>query len=80
MVLLFIITDMWNIITVLWAFFFRHPIIKKLSTLTTTNVKLAELVTKQLFANALLSAGLVDDPRTLLTNMNEILTLALEKH
>lgn len=58
----------------------RHPIIKKLSTLTTTNVKLAELVTKQLFANAMLSAGLVDDPRTLLASMNELLTLALEKH
>jgi TNF receptor-associated protein 1 len=34
----------------------------------------------QLFANAMLSAGLVDDPRTLLTSMNELLTLALEKH
>ncbi|PSN57501.1 Heat shock protein 75 kDa, partial [Blattella germanica] len=60
--------------------FFRHPIIKKLSTLTTSNEKLAELVTKQLFANAMLSAGLVEDPRTLLTSMNELLTLALEKH
>jgi TNF receptor-associated protein 1 len=58
----------------------RHPIIKKLNALTTTNVKLAELVTQQLFSNAMLSAGLVEDPRTLLTSMNELLTLALEKH
>jgi len=34
----------------------------------------------QLFSNAMLSAGLVEDPRTLLTSMNELLTLALEKH
>ncbi|XP_069680371.1 heat shock protein 75 kDa, mitochondrial [Periplaneta americana] len=58
----------------------RHPVIKKLSTLTTSNPKLAELVTQQLFSNAMLSAGLVEDPRTLLTSMNELLTLALEKH
>jgi len=32
------------------CFFYRHPIIKKLSALTTTNVKLAELVTKQVKA------------------------------
>jgi len=28
----------------------------------------------------MLSAGLIEDPRTLLTSMNELLTLALEKH
>ncbi|KAJ9599042.1 hypothetical protein L9F63_010499, partial [Diploptera punctata] len=58
----------------------RHPVIKKLSNLTTSNSKLAELITKQLFSNAMLSAGLLEDPRTLLTSMNELLTLALEKH
>lgn len=58
----------------------RHPIIKKLSALSTSNTKLAELITKQLFSNAMLSAGLLEDPRTLLTSMNELLTLALEKH
>jgi TNF receptor-associated protein 1 len=43
-------------------------------------MNLSHVLMLQLFANAMLSAGLVDDPRTLLTSMNELLTLALEKH
>ncbi|XP_054263099.1 heat shock protein 75 kDa, mitochondrial isoform X2 [Macrosteles quadrilineatus] len=58
----------------------RHPVIKKLSVLSTTNPELAELVTKQLFSNAMVGAGLILDPRTVLSNMNQLLTLALEKH
>ncbi|XP_059483061.1 heat shock protein 75 kDa, mitochondrial isoform X2 [Neocloeon triangulifer] len=58
----------------------KHPIIKKLNTLTDSNPKLAELVTQQLFSNAMVSAGLVEDPRTVVTNMNDLLNLALEKH
>merc|ERR1719402_1768124 len=57
-----------------------HPIVKKLSDLRKTNAPLAGLVAEQLFANAMVSAGLVDDPRTMLKSMNELLTLALEKH
>lgn len=34
----------------------------------------------QLFSNAMVAAGLVEDPRTVVTNMNDLLTLALEKH
>jgi len=34
----------------------------------------------QLFSNAMLSAGLLDNPRSLLTSMNKLLTLSLEKH
>ncbi|KAG8225753.1 hypothetical protein J437_LFUL005712 [Ladona fulva] len=58
----------------------RHPIIKKLSKLSSSNPKLAELVANQLFSNAMVMAGLVEDPRPLLTGMNELLLLALEKH
>ncbi|KAK7794536.1 hypothetical protein R5R35_009660 [Gryllus longicercus] len=58
----------------------RHPIIKKLNSLRTSNPKLAELVIKQIFANSMVAAGLMEDPRTLLTSMNELLTIALEKH
>ena len=57
-----------------------HPIIKKLSELRETNPKLAILVTEQLFANAMVSAGLVDDPRTMLKSMNDLLEQALDKH
>jgi len=34
----------------------------------------------QLFSNAMVGAGLVEDPRTLLSGMNDLLELALEKH
>lgn len=34
----------------------------------------------QLFANSMVGAGLVDDPRLLLTSMNDLLVKALEKH
>ncbi|KAK0183287.1 hypothetical protein PV327_001342 [Microctonus hyperodae] len=58
----------------------NHPIIKKLSGLTTSDPKLAELLTKQLFTGAMVGAGLVEDPRILLTSLNELLTLALDKY
>ncbi|CAH1282964.1 unnamed protein product [Diabrotica balteata] len=58
----------------------KHPIIKKMYTLMGTNPVLGELLAKQLFANSMVGAGLVEDPRTLLTSMNDLLVKALEKH
>ncbi|CAD7012726.1 unnamed protein product [Ceratitis capitata] len=58
----------------------KHEIIKKLNKLRTSDPELADLVTQQLFANAMVGAGLAEDPRTLLITMNELLTKALEKH
>ncbi|CAD6236212.1 GSCOCG00008105001-RA-CDS [Cotesia congregata] len=58
----------------------NHPIIKKLNHLSTSDPKLAELLTQQLFTGAMVGAGLVEDPRILLTSINQLLTLALEKH
>ena len=57
-----------------------HPIIKKVNSLRSANPKLAMLVTEQLFANAMVSAGLVEDPRTILRSMNDLLLEALDKH
>jgi len=57
-----------------------HPLIKKLNELRVSNPQLAILVTEQLFANSMVSAGLVEDPRTMLKSMNEMLEKALEKH
>lgn len=34
----------------------------------------------QLFANAMVGAGLVQDPNILLTSMNDLLVKALDKH
>ncbi|EDV98046.1 heat shock protein 75 kDa, mitochondrial [Drosophila grimshawi] len=58
----------------------KHPIIKKLHSLRTSEPELALLITKQLFANAMVGAGLAEDPRMLLTNMNTLLSKALEKY
>ncbi|XP_063710038.1 heat shock protein 75 kDa, mitochondrial [Culicoides brevitarsis] len=58
----------------------KHPIIKKLHKLTETEPELAEQLTQQLFNNSMVSAGLVSDPRCLLTGMNDLLTKILEKY
>lgn len=58
----------------------NHPLIKKLCKLTTTDTELADRLIKQLFTGAMVGAGLIEDPRILLTSMNELLTLALQKY
>ncbi|CAH1114223.1 unnamed protein product [Psylliodes chrysocephalus] len=58
----------------------KHPIIKKLHKLMSSDPELGELLAKQLFANSMVGAGLVEDPRILLTSMNDLLAKALEKH
>lgn len=60
--------------------FRRHPVIKKLHKLSKSDNELAILVVEQLFSNAMVAAGLVEDPRSILVNMNQLLTRALEKH
>lgn len=54
----------------------RHTLIKQLNTLRTTDSERAKLLGEQLYDNALLAAGLIDDPRTLVGRLNEILTMA----
>uniref|UniRef100_A0A1B0GI32 Heat shock protein 75 kDa, mitochondrial n=2 Tax=Lutzomyia longipalpis TaxID=7200 RepID=A0A1B0GI32_LUTLO len=58
----------------------RHDIIKKLHKLRESNPDLAQLLIEQLFANAMVGAGLSEDPRLLLVKMNDLLAKALEKH
>merc|ERR1719461_1802125 len=48
----------------------NHAIMQKLVSLKSTNPKLASLIVDQLFANAMVSAGLVEDPRTILNSIN----------
>ncbi|XP_066259178.1 heat shock protein 75 kDa, mitochondrial [Euwallacea similis] len=57
-----------------------HPIIKKMYKLKSSDPELAELLAKQLFANSMVGAGLVEDPRVLLTSMNDLLAKVLDKH
>lgn len=58
----------------------KHPIIKKLHKLSESEPELAEQLTQQLFYNSMVAAGLVSDPRSLLTGMNDLLTKILEKY
>ncbi|XP_047522393.1 heat shock protein 75 kDa, mitochondrial [Pieris napi] len=58
----------------------KHPIIKKLHKLISTDKELANMIAQQLFSNAMVTAGLVLDPRNLITNINDLLIKALEKH
>lgn len=58
----------------------KHPIIEKLHKLLSTDKELAEMVANQLFSNAMVTAGLIMDPRNLITHINELLVKALEKH
>lgn len=58
----------------------RHTIIKKLYEFSKSKPDVAELLAKQLFANSMVGAGLADDPRVLLSSMNELLEKILEKY
>ncbi|XP_046978610.1 heat shock protein 75 kDa, mitochondrial [Vanessa cardui] len=58
----------------------KHPIIKKLHKLINSDKDLANMVAQQLFANAMVTAGLLMDARNLITNINDLLVKALEKH
>ena len=54
-----------------------HPIIVSLAAARQGSPELATVVAKQLFNNALITAGLLDDPRTMLPNINALMTTAL---
>ncbi|GBP69711.1 Heat shock protein 75 kDa, mitochondrial [Eumeta japonica] len=58
----------------------KHPIIKKLYKLTSSDKELADMVANQLFANAMVTAGLIMDSRSLISKINDLLVKALEKH
>lgn len=58
----------------------KHPIIKKLHKLISSDKDLANMVAQQLFSNAMVTAGLLMDARNLITNINDLLVKALEKY
>ena len=55
-----------------------NGLIKRLNELRKTDDEFAKLAAEQIFANALMAAGLVDDPRVLVERMNQILERALK--
>lgn len=58
----------------------RHPLIRKLNQLRESQADLAQLLIDQVYENAMIAAGLNDDPRPTVGRLNELLTKALEKH
>ncbi|CAB1420251.1 unnamed protein product [Pleuronectes platessa] len=57
-----------------------HDLIKKMHALKDTNSDLAGLLLEQIYDNAMITAGLNDDPRPMISRLNDLLTKALEKH
>lgn len=51
----------------------RHQVIKNLSALKESDAELAELVTQQLTDNALLAAGMMENPQNMVNRMNDLL-------
>lgn len=56
-----------------------HPLIYNLFQAHNANPEMSRLVAEQLFDNALISAGLVEDPRMMVPRLNEILAASLKK-
>jgi len=55
----------------------RHPLLRKLAAAKDSNPELANLVARQLFDNALISAGLLDDARDTVSRMNTLMEKAM---
>jgi len=51
----------------------RHPLVKNLAALHSSNDELATLISKQLLDNARMAAGLLEDPTTMVQRNYEIL-------
>uniref|UniRef100_A0A6Q2Y6T5 Heat shock protein 75 kDa, mitochondrial n=1 Tax=Esox lucius TaxID=8010 RepID=A0A6Q2Y6T5_ESOLU len=57
-----------------------HDLIKKMHSLKESDSELAQLLLEQIYDNAMIAAGLNDDPRPMIARLNDLLTRALEKH
>lgn len=55
----------------------RHEVIKNLVRVRESDPALAELAARQLLDNALLSAGLLEDPKDMISRLNQLLSKAL---
>merc|ERR1712146_582703 len=56
-----------------------HPINVGMFELRNTNPKLAKLVAEQVFDNATVAAGIMEDPRGMLPRINELLETVAKK-
>jgi len=56
----------------------KHVLIRKLNVVRNENISLAKHIAEQLFDNALIAAGLLDDPRTMLNRLNSLMEASLQ--
>ncbi|KAG2211956.1 hypothetical protein INT47_004643 [Mucor saturninus] len=56
-----------------------HPVMKGLFNIRNQNPDLAKLVTEQIYDNALCAAGVLDDPRSMITRLNKLLEITVNK-
>ncbi|CAO3637340.1 unnamed protein product [Mucor hiemalis] len=56
-----------------------HPVMKGLFSIRNQNPELAKLVTEQVYDNALCAAGVLDDPRSMITRLNKLLEITVNK-
>nr|PVC50759.1 heat-shock protein [Theileria orientalis] len=56
----------------------RHSLNEKLSHLITKNPEVAKLLANQMYDNASIAAGVVDDPRVMLPRLNDLLDVTAE--
>ncbi|CEI91707.1 hypothetical protein RMCBS344292_05989 [Rhizopus microsporus] len=54
-----------------------HPVMKGIFGMRQTNPELAKLVTEQIYDNALCAAGVLDDPRSMITRLNKLLEITV---
>jgi len=57
----------------------RHPIVVRLDQIRASDAGLAEKVAEQIYDNALVAAGVLEDPRAMLRRLNELLEKVLSK-
>jgi len=57
----------------------KHPIIVKLYQAKDTDALTAQTIAEQVFDNALISAGLLDDPRTMLNRLSKLMELSMKE-
>merc|ERR1711870_206194 len=53
----------------------KHHIVTTLHTIKSSNAAVARIAVEQLFDNACIAAGTLDDPRTLLTRLGKVLEM-----
>ncbi|KAK3816217.1 MAG: Hsp90 protein-domain-containing protein [Benniella sp.] len=55
----------------------NHPIIKKVWSVKSDNPEFAKQIAEQIYDNALIAAGVLDDPRSMLKRLNNIMEASL---